>query len=425
MTQVAVVEDEPLTRRLIERVLGDAGFEVLSYDRGALALEGLRKSSPALLITDVGLPDLSGYELITQLRKEHGFPIMILSGHTAEGDFAKGYAAGADDYLRKPVSLTELVAKCRRLVARDARRRGDGEIEGQKFGRYQVEDWLASGGYGEVYRVRDPQQRQLALKVLRGPCANSPDARMRFLREAYALGNLEHPNVASLVEIGGDGEALFYTMEYVEGPTVAHAAAHGTATHSSQLTGLLRPLADILRALESRGMVHRDLKPSNVILSGGRWDQPVLLDFGLAKREVDESLTLNHEVLGTPGFIPPEALLEGKVDIRGDVFALGVLGLYAITGHPPFPHMTGFRLAMHMQEEPVPLPPGLPTGLAILLADMTRIDAALRPRPQEVLDRLDDLAEMGDLPFELPWLVAPEQAQPLPTKPFRTAPGLH
>lgn len=405
-TKVTVVEDDPLVARLVEVALGRAGYTVNSYTHGRRALSELDHHEPGLLITDLGLPDISGFELIQEVRARYTYPIMILSAREKEEDFERGYALGADDYLRKPITPAELTSKCRRLVGRHAAQ-ANGSVE---FKGYEVDDWLASGGYGDVYRVRDASGALYALKHLREPLARTDEARLRFLREAYTLGAFDHPNVVGLHAIDDQGGGLFYVMDYVPGPTLTDAAIKCSATRSGQVTGLLRPLADVLIELESRQLVHRDLKPSNVVLRDGDWTQPVLLDFGLTKQQRDRSLTLNEEVLGTPGFLPPEALHEEVIDIRGDVFSLGVLGLYAITGHPPFPNLNGFAVALRMQSDRVPIPTGLPPGLHELLRDMTEIEPDRRPRPREIAGRLDALIAAGDHPLELPWLPTVEGA---------------
>ena len=203
---------------------------------------------------------------------------------------------------------------------------------------------------------------------------------MRFLREAYALSSLHHPHIVHTSDFGVAEGRFYYAMHEVSGPTLyQQVERHGPAT-PEQALAMVKALASALEAMDEVDLLHRDLTPANVILRHGRWDQPVLIDFGLAKRSYDRGLTLSELLLGTPGYIAPERV-EGHVeDARSDLFSLGLLARFAATGEEPFPELCGMRRVSHMAHHQVEIPANLPSRLRGLLDQLTRLSPHERPQ---------------------------------------------
>jgi tetratricopeptide (TPR) repeat protein len=214
---------------------------------------------------------------------------------------------------------------------------------GSRLSHYEVLDSLGKGGMGEVYRARDTKlNRDVALKVLPAELAGDAERRMRFEREAQSVAALNHPNIVTIYSVEQADETHFITMELVEGKTLTELIGPGGIS-LDRLFDVAVPLADALAAAHGKGITHRDLKPDNVMVTTeGRVK---VLDFGLAKLTETADAAGDHgtatvtaegKILGTIAYMSPEQA-EGKpVDVRSDVFALGVLLYEMASGSRPF-----------------------------------------------------------------------------------------
>jgi serine/threonine-protein kinase len=221
---------------------------------------------------------------------------------------------------------------------------------------YEVQGELGRGGVGVVYRARHLRlNRPVALKMLLvGPYAR-PEERERFLREAQALAALVHPNVVQVHEVGDLGGLPYFTMEFVEGGSLAGKLA-GTRLPTREAAALVATLAEAVQAAHDRGIVHRDLKPANVLLTPA--GAPKIGDFGLARRlDGGSGATLTGTALGTPSYMAPEQA-KGETRAIGpavDIYALGVILYELLTGRPPFRAETPTETVRQvLSEEPVP-----------------------------------------------------------------------
>jgi eukaryotic-like serine/threonine-protein kinase len=219
--------------------------------------------------------------------------------------------------------------------------------------RYEILERIGEGGMGVVYLARDRELgREVALKVLRTPDP-SPDERDRILREARILASLEHPGIAPVHDVGmlPDGR-VFYVMKCARGKRL-DGFAHN-ARSRAELLRLFRQVCDAVAFAHAAGVIHRDLKPQNVML--GAFGEVLVLDWGVAKLRGhagepipasspsptgEDENTAPGAVMGTPGYMAPEQLAGGAIDERADVFGLGGILCFLLTGdHPPagLPH---------------------------------------------------------------------------------------
>ena len=215
---------------------------------------------------------------------------------------------------------------------------------------------LGRGGMGVVYKARDRRlNRPVALKMLLAGAYARPDELERFLREAEAEAALRHANIVQVYDVGDLDGRPYFTMEFVEGGSLAQKLA-GTPLPAGQAAALLATLAEAVQAAHDGGIVHRDLKPANVLLTAD--GTPKISDFGLARRLDDGAgLTQSGATLGTPSYMAPEqARGETQRSVpAADVYALGAILYEMLTGRPPFRAETAAEtIRQVVEEEPVP-----------------------------------------------------------------------
>jgi serine/threonine-protein kinase len=221
---------------------------------------------------------------------------------------------------------------------------------------YGVEAVLGHGGMGVVFKARHMRlNRVVALKMALAGAYASPHERERFQREAEAVATLRHPNIVQIHDVGNSEGRPYFTMEYVEGGSLAQKLA-GTPQAAREAAMLVATLAGAVHAAHAGGIVHRDLKPANVLLTAD--GTPKISDFGLARRLGGETgLTRSGAAVGTPSYMAPEqARSQGEaVGPATDVYALGAILYELLTGRPPFRAETAAETVLQViYQDPVP-----------------------------------------------------------------------
>ena len=227
---------------------------------------------------------------------------------------------------------------------------------GKELGGYKILNEVGRGGMGVVYKAFDTKlKRIVALKVLRNLVHSDASELDRFLGEATAAAQMDHPNIISVFEIEKDAEAPFVVLEFASGGAL-NDRIDGTPFAAEKAAQLILTLAEAIHAAHEKGIVHRDLKPGNVVFTGN--DEVKITDFGLAKW-IDEAsdLTKSGEMVGTPSYMAPEQVAgkSGVITARTDVYALGVILYELLTGRPPFTGSSTINTVLHvMEDDPVP-----------------------------------------------------------------------
>ncbi|MCO5171998.1 MAG: serine/threonine protein kinase [Planctomycetes bacterium] len=261
----------------------------------------------------------------------------------------------------------------------------------QRVGGYTVLEPLGTGGMGHVYLARqDSLERLVALKVLRHELARDKNYLERFQREAKAAALFQHPHVVAVIDTGHDPAAdLHYiAFEYVDGGSLEGLCRVQGALPERRALEVTRAVALALQFAESRRLIHRDLKPANILI--GSDGSVKLADLGLVRHaeRVGPQVTQEGIILGTPLYMAPEQALGRDIDIRADIYALGLCLYRMLTGRTPFNERddtcsTLAILSRHVNEE---LPdvrasaPDASDGVVRLLADMTAREAERRYR---------------------------------------------
>lgn len=260
---------------------------------------------------------------------------------------------------------------------------------------------LGSGGMGRVYLARpaDDSPGLAAVKVIRPEYADDPQFRRRFEREAAVHGRVRTAYAPELLGTGFEDALLWMATQYLPGLNLADAVRECGPLEPAGMWRLVADLGRALSALAAAGVVHRDLKPSNVILSARRVH---VIDFGISQAVDSSAITSTGSRVGTPAFMSPEYLREGRCDAASDVFSLACSLVYAATGHAPFGDGTGVDVMHRVAfEEPKPDIMAELTAtdpaLAALLATCLAKDPADRPTCQQLIDTAS-AALHGDTP---------------------------
>lgn len=275
--------------------------------------------------------------------------------------------------------------------------RGPAGLEvGARVGEFELLEEIARGGMGIVYRARQTgMNRVVALKLLPAfPGAGRSGILERFQREARASGALHHRHIVTVHAAGEWQGWLYLAMEYVEGGNLAEAVRERLPS-IRQAVAWTRAVADATALAHGQGIVHRDLKPSNVLLN--RDGEPLVSDFGLSRwLSEDSELTLTGQVLGSPGYLPPERLSgHGEVsDVAGDVYGIGAVLYFLLCGRPPFVGVDVESVLIQALGGEVPRPrlfqPGIPADLeAVVLKCLEREPRRRFATAREVADELD------------------------------------
>ena len=259
-------------------------------------------------------------------------------------------------------------------------------------GRYRLDDRIAAGGMGEVWRATDlVLDRPVAVKLLRPGHAGCEGNLARFRAEARHVGSLSHPGIAQVYDYSEADPPCppYLVMELVDGPSLARLLDEGPVDPARTMT-LIAQAAGALQAAHAAGLVHRDIKPGNLLVS--QRGQVKITDFGIAHAAGSAPLTRAGMLIGTPAYLAPERAAGAPATPAADLYALGIVAFQCLTGKLPFDGEP-LAVALAHQEQPLPpLPPSVPAEVAALVADLTAKDSRARPASAaEVAERAEHL----------------------------------
>ncbi len=271
--------------------------------------------------------------------------------------------------------------------------------EARRLGQYHLRRRLGSGGMGEVYLAEHLLlKRPCAVKLIRPGDATDPRALERFEREVRLTAALSHPNIVEIYDYGRAEDGMYYyVMEYLNGLSLAELVERHGPLPPGRAVYLLRRVCGALGEAHAAGLIHRDIKPSNIFAArrGGLGDVAKLLDFGLvrpAARSDTAHLSREGQVLGTPLYMSPEQASGGReLDGRSDIYSLGAVAYFLLTGRPPFEGEGGIAVMIAHARDPV-VPPsqvraGIPDDLERVVLRCLAKDPAERYRDAEGLER--------------------------------------
>jgi tRNA A-37 threonylcarbamoyl transferase component Bud32 len=258
-------------------------------------------------------------------------------------------------------------------------------------GRYSIQHEIGRGGMGVVYLAHEVLlDRPVAIKALRPELATRPAFRDRFLREARTAARLSHPHIVPIHAVDQVGELVFIAMAYVEGETLGEWVRKRGPLSPTETAKVLREVAWALGYAHAQGVVHRDVKPDNILLESGT-GRALVTDFGIAgtTHSVPDRPDVGADIMGTAEFMSPEQAKGETADGRSDLYSLGIVGRFALTGRLPFQGDTAAQTLARQIAEPVPAlhldAPGVPASLADALDRSMAKDPAARYPSGEAL----------------------------------------
>jgi serine/threonine-protein kinase len=281
----------------------------------------------------------------------------------------------------------------------------------KQLGQYRLKKRLGSGGMGEVYLAEHQMmKRPCAVKLIRPEKAGDPRMLARFEREVRATAKLSHWNSIDIYDYGRTADGTFYyVMEFLPGHNVGELVEEYGPIPPARVVYLMDQVCSALNEAHGIGLVHRDIKPANIFCAyrGGVFDVAKLLDFGLAKPSIESNgevqLTMEGTVTGSPLFMSPEqARGDERVDARSDIYSLGAVMYYLLTGQPPFMADNPLKVIIaHASADVVPprhINPDLPAELE---------DILMRCLEKDPDDRFQDILELQqalrELAFDESW----------------------
>jgi serine/threonine protein kinase len=248
---------------------------------------------------------------------------------------------------------------------------------GGEVGGYRIESLLGVGGMGIVYRATGPDNRPVAIKLIKEDYARDATFLRRFSREARIAQTVSNPHVVPVLDTGEHDGVPYLASVFIEGGSLEHRLERTGPLDVPMSVRICAQVADGLSALWGAGMVHRDVKPGNILLDSA--ENAYITDFGLAKDSQGTALTRPGQALGSLDYMAPEQIRGEQVTAATDIYALGCVIFECVEGRPPFADRGGMQvLWSHLRDEPPD-----PTRGGLRPEFIRALKAALRKAPSE------------------------------------------
>ena len=407
--RILLVDDDPTNLDILREALGGPDYRLFVARSGEEALRVAARARPLIVLLDVVMPGIDGYETCRRLKADpetRDAAVIFVSALTDPKERVRGFEAGAVDFISKPVQAEEVIARVnahlriQRLLQHQVdavapatmAAAPEGEVPAApaiaprspgagvfRTGdivafRFRIVRFLASGGMGELYEAEDLElQERVALKTILPHIASDERAIGRFKREVHLARQVTHPNVCRIYDVfrhkdtarsAGTpaADVVVLAMELLHGETLAARLRRDGPLSTAEILPLVDQMASGLTAAHQAGVVHRDFKSDNVMLVKPRADgetRAVITDFGLAWRSAQNestalalAMSAEFEICGTPAYMAPEQVEGGPVTPAADVYALGVVLYETVTGAWPFVGETPIKMATARLHEP-------------------------------------------------------------------------
>lgn len=397
--KVLVVDASPDYRALLAQHIGVrwSDARVTEYDplRSGRVSDDFAGASYDLVVLGHPLGEDSGLEWLAQFRQVKGFPPVVMVGDGEERGIVQAIKLGAADYISRSrlthanlIAVLEAVLDASDKVSEPSQMPVSAdELDVPGLRGYAIQRCISGGEISSVYLAKVVATgHSVVLKVLRQvPDFGGGDTALeRFLSEFELIGQLDHPNVVRIFDLGIADNHAYIAMEYCSRGSLKRRIRQGMSAAEAESS--MRDIADALGAIHEVGILHRDLKPTNVLF---REDGSLaVIDFGLAKQaHMRAELTGTGEIFGTPYYMSPEQGHGEPLDKRSDIYSLGVIFFEMLTGQKPYEGDTAMAVILKHAREPVPR---LPERLALY---QPAIDKMLAKRPGHRFQSVGEVLE--------------------------------
>jgi serine/threonine protein kinase len=358
---ILIIDSDGDNRKALGDLLQAEGHKTLQASDGASALASLESEIPSLVFTDIAVAARRNFAFLKKIKTTPeflGITVVVTADKIELETVVACLQAGAKDFLLRPFNPEKLNSRVKATFDAKA-----DSPSCKSFGNYTISRKLGSGGMADVFLAHHSMlRRYAALKILRKDSTQSATAEM-FEREVQLASSLTHANTISIYDYGRSADGLFYyAMEYLDGIDLNGLVGLESPLPESRIIHILKQICASLGEAHKRGIIHRDIKPQNIVLCerGGDFDFVKVLDFGIAKTLNErEDKTSTH---ASPLFISPEvAAVNLQSDRRSDLYSLGAVGYYLLTGQYVFNIDDEFELLdAHVNE--IPSQPSLRTS---------------------------------------------------------------
>lgn len=387
------------------KILRESGYEVRTVSNADQLMQSVKNFFPDLVIIDTELGGRDGYLCCEELRRNLFFenPVLFYSGETDENMVLDAFDVGGNDFLSKPSSPGMLKAKVKVLLQMvPYTDPDDTEViqEGAMYlPAYDIQERIGSGASGAVFKaVHKVSGMTVAIKVLDRHLLNERDIQRFFRGSMIGMELPAHPNLVQVIEIQRVRNRIFQVMEYIEGRTLYEIMRTKPRLTQKETLCVLRDIGQALDHLHTHQVLHRDVKPGNIFVLKG-WHCK-LGDLGISRKIIDRAATTKGHVVGTPGYIAPEQIIDNEdLDIRGDLFSLGLSVYHAVTGTNPFARKTAYEaMVARLQGDDVVLTredaPQIDIKLRRIITKLLHKKPSQRyATPRELLKALENIAE--------------------------------
>ncbi|MEW6737169.1 MAG: response regulator [Acidobacteriota bacterium] len=404
---ILVADDLPATLELLLKVLREQQYRVRVTTRGRLVLMAARLAPPDLILLDITMPEMNGYEVCQQLKMDQDLqhiPVIFISALDEVFDKVKAFEAGGVDYITKPFQFEEVlmrietqlkITRLQKEMERkniqlakqneDLKRKNEELVQLYKKAylifsalsealsgwvldeKYCLENKIGKGSHGVVYRAMQlDENRPVAIKIFQPNSGRvTAEILQRFYREGLSALRINHPNAISVFDFRVAENCLPYlVMELLEGHTLKDEIVEKAPLPPVRCAEIVIPVCNVLNEMHQAGIIHRDIKPENIFLHQHEGREVIkVLDFGIAQVLDEETsfdmqkLTITGKILGTPAYLAPERFNNLPCDGRTDIYSLGITLYLMLTGQLPFEFNgdLGSLVNMHLYAEPRPL----------------------------------------------------------------------
>jgi len=450
---VLLVDDTPLNLDVLGMILTQAGYRIETANSAMEAVEKMDGSLPDLILLDVMMPDMDGYELCRRLKADpntNRIPIIFISARHDTADKVTAFEVGGADYVTKPFQAAEVLARVKYQIKlaqlQQAIERQNQQLmkinrallESQSQtaavfsalsehlvgrtldGKYRIEEKIGGGGFGVVYRATHlTLKRPVAIKVFRPSRHMSGDENLqRFLLEGISACRIDHPNAVAILDSGISREGIAYlVMELLRGATLSQEMSQKGRLPLGRCAEIIIPICRVLAEAHAAGVIHRDIKPDNVFLHQSASGEVIkVVDFGIAKLIGDSAFNESPNetglgrIIGTPIYMAPERLRSEQHDGRADVYSVAVMLYQMLTGRWPCgtPSEDLIRVIYDQVHTPPrsmrAIDPMIPENVERAVLSALAKDPEVRPNARQFLHMLQDTMGVGlERPgYELP-----------------------